>query len=126
MTLATEISLTADQLDIIVQGLQSIKGYEVKDAASLLRLWDRMVKERDRLHLNSQGMKIQVNVCTQSKGFVEFDDLSDLETFVKHRDDDCFTWTSPQEVSMEVLVVDHDGKKYLFKSPEQALNFMKN
>lgn len=56
MTLATEISLTADQLDMIVQGLQSIKGYEVKDAAALLRLWDRMVKERDRLQVHSRGL----------------------------------------------------------------------
>lgn len=56
MTLATEISLTADQVDMIVQGLQSIKGYEVKDAAALLRLWERMVKERDRLQFHSQGL----------------------------------------------------------------------
>lgn len=56
MTLATEISLTADQLDIIVQGLQSIKGYEVKDAVALLRLWDRMVKERDRLQAHAKGL----------------------------------------------------------------------
>lgn len=71
-------------------------------------------------------MKIQINVCTQSKGFAEFDDLDDLETFVKHRDDDDFTWTSGQEVSMEVAVVDDNGKKYFFKSAEDALNFMNN
>lgn len=69
-------------------------------------------------------MKIQINVCTQSKGFAEFDDLRDLETFVKHRDDDGFNWTSAQEVSMEVAVVDDNGKKYFFKSAEDALDFM--
>lgn len=69
-------------------------------------------------------MKIQINVCTQSKGFTEFDDLDDLETFVKYRDDDDFTWTPDEEVSMEVAVVDDNGKKYFFKSAEDALNFM--
>ena len=69
-------------------------------------------------------MKIQINVCTQSKGFTEFDDLDDLETFVKYRDDDDFTWTPDEEVSMEVVVVDDNGKKYFFKSAEDAWNFM--
>jgi len=71
-------------------------------------------------------MKIQINVCTQSKGFAEFDDLDDLETFVNYRDDDDFTWTPDEEVSLEVAVVDDNGKKYFFESAEDALNFMNN
>lgn len=56
MTLTTEISLSPSQLDMVIKGLQSIKGYEVEDAAALLRLWDQMVKERDRLRFHSQAL----------------------------------------------------------------------
>ena len=56
MALTTEISLTANQLDMILQGLQSVKPHEVENAAALVRLWNRMARERDRLHFNSQGL----------------------------------------------------------------------